>query len=109
MTCTIPLNAHFTQFDSKPIGPYESDSDDVDESLTVPRPPEQDVSTEARLSLVECSRYVPKDDPIIEYEDEFGRARTGRRSEIPRHLLPSENKEDPEDIDPYVICMPFSQ
>lgn len=32
-----------TQFDSKPIGPYESDSDDVDESLTVPGPPGQDV------------------------------------------------------------------
>jgi hypothetical protein len=25
---------------------------------------------------------------VIEYEDEFGRARTGRRSEVPAHLLP---------------------
>ncbi|EKM58214.1 uncharacterized protein PHACADRAFT_116951 [Phanerochaete carnosa HHB-10118-sp] len=77
-------------FDSKPIDPYESDSDDVDESLTVPRSSEHD------------------DDPIVEYEDEFGRARTGRRSEIPRHLLPSDQKEDVDDIDPYVIYNPVN-
>lgn len=46
--------------------------------MTVPKPPQDE------------------DDPIIEYEDEFGRARTGRRSEIPRHLL-KEDKEDEED------------
>lgn len=33
-----------TQFDSKPIGAYDSDSDDVDESLSVPKPPGDDVS-----------------------------------------------------------------
>lgn len=35
-----------------------------------------------------------EDDPIIDYEDEFGRARTGRRSEIPRHLLKEEEEEE---------------
>ena len=33
-------------------------------------------------------------DPIVEYEDEFGRVRTGRRSEIPRHLLQEEKEEE---------------
>ena len=67
------------QFDSKPVDAYESDSDDVDESLTVPQPPVDD-----------------EDDPVVEYEDEFGRVRTGRRSEIPRHLLKEEKEEDIE-------------
>ena len=67
------------QFDSKPIEPYEADSNDVDESLTVPSRPEDD-----------------EDDPIIEYEDEFGRVRTGRRSEVPRHLLKEDEEEDIE-------------
>ncbi|TFK72914.1 hypothetical protein BDN72DRAFT_835522 [Pluteus cervinus] len=68
-------------FESKPISAtYESDSDDVDESLTVPRGPEDE------------------SDPIVEYEDEFGRVRTARRSEVPRDLLPS-NTEPDEDED----------
>ncbi|KIL64469.1 hypothetical protein M378DRAFT_11472 [Amanita muscaria Koide BX008] len=66
-------------FDSKPLDAYESDSDDVDESLTVPKPP------------------THEEDPIVEYEDEFGRIRTARRSEVPRNLLPPEPDED-EDI-----------
>ncbi|KAK7690787.1 hypothetical protein QCA50_005887 [Cerrena zonata] len=65
-------------FDSK-LDNYESDSDDVDESLTVPKPPVND------------------DDLIIEYEDEFGRMRTGRKSEIPRNLLPRDPNEEPDD------------
>ncbi|KIP05024.1 hypothetical protein PHLGIDRAFT_74899 [Phlebiopsis gigantea 11061_1 CR5-6] len=77
-------------FDSKPIDAYESDSDDVDESLTVPKPSNEE------------------DDPIIEYEDEFGRARTGRRSEVPRHLLPQEEAE-PEELDPFVICASLAE
>ncbi|THH02798.1 hypothetical protein EW026_g116 [Hermanssonia centrifuga] len=76
-------------FDSKPAEAYESDSDDVDESLTVPKPSGEE------------------DDPIIEYEDEFGRARTGRRSEIPRHLLENEEAAE-EDIDPFVIYNPVN-
>lgn len=68
-------------FDSKPIGAYESDSEDVDESLTVPHPTDNE------------------DDPIVEYEDEFGRVRTGRRSEIPRHLLPNDEEEQAEEIE----------
>ncbi|KAI0346106.1 hypothetical protein BDW22DRAFT_1323793 [Trametopsis cervina] len=84
-------DALLVDFDSKPIGDYESDSDDVDESMTVPKPPGEDVS----------------DDPVVEYEDEFGRVRTGRRSEIPRHLLEPEEPEE-EDIDPYVIYNPVN-
>ncbi|KAJ6513328.1 hypothetical protein C8R45DRAFT_812987 [Mycena sanguinolenta] len=68
-------------FDSKPSDHYESDSDDVDESLEVPRPP------------------VGDDDPIVEYEDEFGRLRTGRRSEVPRELMHPKEPEVDEDED----------
>ena len=31
---------------------------------------------------------------MVEYEDEFGRIRTARRSEVPRNLLPPEPDED---------------
>ncbi|KAF8348820.1 hypothetical protein F5887DRAFT_1241934 [Amanita rubescens] len=72
-------NSLLVDFDSKPIRTYESDSDDVDESLTIPKPPDQG------------------SDPMVEYEDEFGRIRTARRSEVPRNLLPPEPDED-EDI-----------
>ncbi|KAI9000582.1 hypothetical protein BD414DRAFT_5935 [Trametes punicea] len=84
--------ALLVDFEAKGIDPYfESDSDDVDESLTVPAPPEGE-----------------EDDPVMEYEDEFGRVRTARRSEIPRHLLPQEEKEKEEDFDPYVIHNPVN-
>ena len=88
------------QFDQKAMDHYESDSDDVDESLTVPKPPEDyEVSDKVRLYLYHSN--VIQDDPIVEYEDEFGRVRTGRRSEIPRHLLQSQ-EEAPEKEDEYV-------
>lgn len=38
-------------------------------------------------------------DPIIEYEDEFGRVRTAPRSEVPRELLPKEREDEDEDED----------
>ncbi|KAJ7494682.1 hypothetical protein B0H11DRAFT_1716850 [Mycena galericulata] len=61
---------------------FESDSDDLDESVEVARPPAGD------------------DDPIVEYEDEFGRMRTARRSEVPRDLVrASEEQEYDEDED----------
>ncbi|KAJ7650324.1 hypothetical protein FB45DRAFT_819514 [Roridomyces roridus] len=66
-------------FDSKPMDDYESDSDDVDESLEVARPPPGD-----------------EDDPIVEYEDEFGRLRTARRSEVPRDLLRAKEHDEDE-------------
>ncbi|KAI5982679.1 hypothetical protein EDC04DRAFT_2885077 [Pisolithus marmoratus] len=75
-------DALLVDFDSKTMDRYESDSDDVDESLTVPRVPEYD------------------DDPVIEYEDEFGRIRTARRSEVPRHLLPTSKDQEIGDEDP---------
>ncbi|KAE9407787.1 hypothetical protein BT96DRAFT_850413 [Gymnopus androsaceus JB14] len=79
-------------FDAKGISnSYESDSDDVDESLTVPVPLVNDED----------------DDPIIEYTDEFGRTRTDRRSEVPRHLMPKpEEEEEGEDEDEGVLYNP---
>lgn len=64
---------------------YDSDSDDVDESLTVPVRPQDE------------------DDPVMEYEDEYGRTRTARRSEIPSDLLPKP-EEEREDFE-YVSTM----
>ncbi|KAF8515378.1 hypothetical protein BU17DRAFT_51730 [Hysterangium stoloniferum] len=71
-------------FDRKAEDNYDSDtSEDVDESLTIPKNPYEE-------------------DPIVDYEDEFGRMRTAPRSEVPRNLLPRE--EEPEaDEDPYLI------
>jgi hypothetical protein len=82
------FDALLVDFDSKPDDPYESDSDDVDESLTVPVAGEDD-------------------DPVIEYEDEFGRQRTAKRSEVPRHLLPRERGEEGDD-DGLVIHNPVN-
>ncbi|KAG1887299.1 hypothetical protein F4604DRAFT_1241607 [Suillus subluteus] len=84
--------ALLVDFDSRgPSDHFESDSDDMDESLTVPQQPQDD------------------DDPIIEYEDEFGRQRTGRRSEILRHLLPrTEDTEPIPDEDKDVIYNPVN-
>ncbi|KAI0250259.1 hypothetical protein BJV78DRAFT_1128214 [Lactifluus subvellereus] len=77
-------DALLVDFDSKPDDPYESDSDDVDESLTVPVPGDDD-------------------DPVIEYEDEFGRLRSAKRSEVPRHLLP--RQDGGVDDDEYVVYL----
>ncbi|KAG5720892.1 hypothetical protein E4T56_gene8796, partial [Termitomyces sp. T112] len=59
-------------------GQYESDSDDVDESVEVARPNEED-------------------DPMVEYEDEFGRIRTVRRSEVPRDFASAVNEPDEDE------------
>ncbi|KAF8440525.1 hypothetical protein L210DRAFT_3612382 [Boletus edulis BED1] len=75
--------ALLVDFDSKGIDHYESDSDDADESLTVPTKPGEE-----------------EDDPVIEYEDEFGRLRTGRRSEVPRHLLHKSQDEEEDGYNP---------
>ncbi|KAH9850253.1 hypothetical protein C2E23DRAFT_317241 [Lenzites betulinus] len=85
-------SALLVDFEQKGIDPrYESDSDEVDESMTVPVAPRAD-----------------EDDPVIEYEDEFGRMRTARRSEVPRELLPQADDEKEEDFDPYVIYNPVN-
>ncbi|EJU04864.1 hypothetical protein DACRYDRAFT_98636 [Dacryopinax primogenitus] len=66
---------------------YESGSgsEDEDESLRVPKAPTED-------------------DPIVEYEDEFGRVRTARKSEVPRHLAKQDEDEPPEEeFDPYLL------
>lgn len=62
----------------------------MDESLTVPRPPGDG------------------DDPIIEYEDEFGRIRTARRSEVPRELLPRDDADNQDSDEDLVIYNPVN-
>ncbi|KAI3618141.1 alcohol dehydrogenase [Moniliophthora roreri] len=73
-------------FESKGIDSrWESDSDDVDESTTVPA-------------------LIDEADEIIEYEDEHGRTRTAPRSEIPLEYLPeirakmSNENNDEDDV-----------
>lgn len=56
------------------------------------------VSNDEVRSLCPFPDLLQDDDPIIEYEDEFGRVRTGRRSEVPRHLLEPEEPAE-EDIE----------
>lgn len=46
---------------------------------------------------------MQKDDPVVEYEDEFGRIRSARRSEVPRHLAPDAQPDPDEDE-----CVPHS-
>ncbi|KAH7341669.1 hypothetical protein B0J17DRAFT_647460 [Rhizoctonia solani] len=79
-------------FDSRDSGNDTDSSEDRDrdESLVVPGHSE--------------------DDPIIEYEDEFGRIRTARKSEVPRDRLPENTnpfarsaKHVPADDDPDVV------
>lgn len=65
----------------------------MDESLTVPKPEVDDADD---------------DDPIIEYEDEFGRIRTARRSEVPRELLPRDNPDEQDSDDDQVIYNPVN-
>ncbi|THH09312.1 hypothetical protein EW145_g2119 [Phellinidium pouzarii] len=78
------------QFDSKPVSDhFSSDSEDVDESLTVPKP-------------------LDEDDPLVEYEDEFGRMRTVRRSEVPRDLVRNAEAEEAVDDDPFVVINPVN-
>lgn len=62
----------------------------MDESLTVPTRPEDD------------------DDPVIEFEDEFGRVRTARRSEVPRELLPREDATKEDEDEDIVIYNPVN-
>lgn len=75
------------QFDSKPAdGQWSSDSEDVDESVTVPKQPSDEVRSSVQRSSTADDMSL-QDDPIVEYEDEFGRLRTARKSEVPRHLM----------------------
>ena len=75
---------------------YESDSEDEDESLAVPQRA-ADVSHPAFLESKLLTPIHCQNDPIVEYEDEFGRIRTAPRSEVPRNLLV--NREDEVDDD----------
>lgn len=44
-----------------------------------------------------CTNELKDDDPVVEYEDEFGRMRTARRSEVPRNLVPTGEQADDSD------------
>lgn len=72
-----------------PSHAFESDSEDEDESLTTPRAPGNEEA-----------------DPMVEYEDEFGRMRTARLSEVPRDLLHKQEDEVEQEEDPDVIYYP---
>ncbi|KAF5371861.1 hypothetical protein D9615_009564 [Tricholomella constricta] len=75
-------DALLVDFDSKQASDhFDSDSDDVDESVNLARP------------------LGNENDPMVEYEDEFGRIRTARRSEVPRELAPAPEEERDEDED----------
>ncbi|KAJ3999469.1 hypothetical protein F5050DRAFT_1737916 [Lentinula boryana] len=72
------MEALLVDFDAKGIDSnWESDSDDVDESLTVPTRDE--------------------DDPMVEYIDEYGRTRMARKSEVPRQAKLDEEIEEDDD------------
>ncbi|TDL25507.1 hypothetical protein BD410DRAFT_595768 [Rickenella mellea] len=68
-----------------------SESEDEGESSTAPK-------------AIDDERA--KNDPMVEYEDEFGRIRTSRRSEVPRDLAPPAAEEEDPEFDPYVIHNP---
>ncbi|KAJ3988910.1 hypothetical protein F5890DRAFT_1488747 [Lentinula detonsa] len=72
------MEALLVDFDAKGIDSnWESDSDDVDESLTVPT--------------------HDGDDPMVEYIDEYGRTRTARKSEVPRQAKLDEEIQEDDD------------
>ena len=49
---------------------------------------------------------MEQDDPIVEYQDEFGRTRTARRSEVPRNLLEQTTEDGiPNKEDEYVLLL----
>ena len=77
---------------------FEADSADADESLTVPKPPLHYVCSLLIYYSFLCLIFIVQDDdPIVEYEDEFGRIRTARRSEVPRNLRPDPEADVDED------------
>ncbi|EJD06409.1 uncharacterized protein FOMMEDRAFT_151670 [Fomitiporia mediterranea MF3/22] len=84
------VDALLVDFDAKPDDHFSSDSEDVDESLIAPKALDDD------------------DDPLVEYEDEFGRMRTARKSEVPRNLLPSAQVEEEDNYDPFVVRNPVN-
>ncbi|KAL1744101.1 hypothetical protein HDZ31DRAFT_39438 [Schizophyllum fasciatum] len=71
-------DALLVDFDAKG---YEAHSDDEDESLTVPRRPDE------------------QSDPVVEYVDELGRTRTARKSEVPREFMYQFEEGGAEDSD----------
>ncbi|KAG9016638.1 hypothetical protein FRB90_002704 [Tulasnella sp. 427] len=73
---------------------FEAHSSDEDESMTVPRPAHDTEDDDEK-------------DPMVEYEDEFGRTRRVRRSEVPRGVeIRQDDKEEEPEIDPYLIYNP---
>lgn len=79
-----------------PTDMFEPDSEDEDESLTVPKPSAGDLVC-SQPSFHSCQLTNSQEDPVVEYEDEFGRIRTAPRSEVPRHLAPQPAQEDEDE------------
>lgn len=44
----------------------------------------------------------------MEYEDEFGRMRTARRSEVPRELAPASGGEESDDDECVALAVRFN-
>lgn len=63
--------------------------------MTVPKPPQHDVCF--FLDSLHIIYVFAQNDPIVEYEDEFGRIRTAPRSEVPRNLRPDLEDDVDED------------
>jgi hypothetical protein len=71
----------------------------------VPRAPEADEVFDPSIrTLNDRLKFCEQEDPIVEYEDEFGRMRTAPRSEVPRHLVPASGDGQPDD-DEYVTLV----
>ncbi|KAF9521681.1 hypothetical protein CPB83DRAFT_801267 [Crepidotus variabilis] len=64
-------------------------SSDEDESLTVPK-----------------TLTTYDDDPLVEYEDEFGRVRTAKLSEVPRNLRVDQEQEEVDEDEDIIIRNP---
>lgn len=56
-----------------------------------------DVSFNELVVCLGIKLILLQDDPLVEYEDEFGRVRTARRSEVPRNLIMDQNEQVDED------------
>ncbi|TRM65105.1 hypothetical protein BD626DRAFT_547363 [Schizophyllum amplum] len=79
---TAQYDALLVDFDAKG---YQAHSDDEDESLTIPRVPDE------------------ANDPIVEYVDDLGRTRSARKSEVPREFMFQFEEGGAEDSDEDII------
>lgn len=91
LTQGAPPHLFFSQWDKKQIE-RDDDSDDSSEGDIGPRP--TDVCSLFSLASMRAFRLTDpllgapaKDDPLTDYEDDFGRTRTVPRSEVPIYAM----------------------